>query len=132
MAGVLLLMTLGTAFHWLIAYVPAMLAGRTPQEVRDSGLVTAPVAVLDLAFMAPASIIAAILLLRRRPLGFVLGPVLLTFLALGSLVLGVIGIVMALRGFETGWALVAIGAALAAVAAILLALSLRGGQPALE
>ena len=36
--------------------------------------VLGPAAVLDLSFIAPASAAVAILLLRRRPLGFVLGP----------------------------------------------------------
>jgi hypothetical protein len=125
-ATVLLLMTLGTVFHWLSETIPALLAGHAPQSVRDSGLLTNPAAVLDLAFMAPALMIAAILLLRRKPLGFVLGPVLLTFLALGSAVLASMGTVMALRGLETGRALIAIALGIAAASAVLLALCLRG------
>ena len=124
-AAVLLLMTLGTAFHWLAEIVPALLAGRVPQAVRESGLFTEPVAVLDLAFGAPACTIPAILLLRRRPLGFVLGPVLLTFLVLSSLVLAAMGVAMTLRGFKTGYALCAIGLGIAAGSAVLLSLSLR-------
>jgi hypothetical protein len=127
-ASVLLLMTLATVFHWLSETIPALLAGRAPQSVRDSGLLTNPATVLDLAFMAPASTIAASLLLRRKPLGLVLGPVLLTFLALGSLVLASMGLVMARRGFETGPALFVIALAIAAGSAVLLALSLREGR----
>jgi hypothetical protein len=131
-AIVLLFMTAGTVVHWLSEIVPALLAGRLPPAVRDSGLLTETVAVLDLAFMVPASIIAAILLLRRKPLGFVLGPILLTFLALGSLVLASVGVVMALRGYETGRPLVAIALGIAVGSAVLLVLSLREAKPALQ
>jgi len=127
-AIVLLAMAFAMVFHWLYETVPALLAGRVPQAVRESGLVTEPVAVLDLAFMAPACMIAAILLLRRKPLGFVLGPVFLTVLVLSSLGLVSMGAVMALRGFATGNALFAIGLGIAASSSVLLALSLREGK----
>jgi len=127
-AVVLLLMSLVTILHWLWEIIPALLAGRVPQTVRDSGLLTEAVAVLDLAFGVPAFVIAAILLLRRKPLGFVLGPVVLTFLVLSSLVLAPMGIVMARRGFEAGHALFAIGLGIAAGSAVLLGLFLREGS----
>ena len=124
----LLLLGLGTIFHWLSEIAPALLTGRIPQAVRDSGLVTEPAAVLDLAFLVPASITAAILLLRRKPLGFVLGPVLLVFLVLSGLGLAAMGTAMARRGFETGYAFFAIALGIAAGGAVLLALSLRGSK----
>jgi len=127
-AVVLLMMSLVTVLHWLWEIIPALLAGRVPQTVRDSGLLTEAVAVLDLAFGVPAFMIAAMLLLRRKPLGFVLGPVVLTFLVLSSLVLAPMGIVMARRGFEAGHALFAIGLGIAAGSAVLLGLFLREGS----
>jgi hypothetical protein len=131
-AVVLLLMALVTVFHWMSEIIPALLASRVPQAVRDSGLLTETVAALDLAFGAPAFMIAAILLLRRKPLGFVLGPVVLTFLALSSLVLVPMGIVMARHGFAAGHALCAIGLGIAAGSTVLLALFLRGGKATLQ
>ena len=128
-AVLLLLMTLGTAYHWLAEIVPALFADQAPQAVRDAGSFTEPVAVLDLAFGAPASMIAAILLLRHKPLGFVLGPVLLTFLFLSSLMLVPMGMAMDLRGFKAGYTLYAIALGIAAVSAVLLALSLRESKP---
>jgi len=129
-AAVLLLMGLGTIFHWLSESIPALLAGRVPQTILDAGQSTEAVAVLDLAFGAPASIIAAILLLWRKPLGFVLGPVLLTFLVLSSLGLASMGTLMAIRGFKTGFGLFAVSLGLAVGSAVLLALFLRGGREA--
>jgi len=131
-AIVLLLMGLVTVLHWLLEIIPALLAGGVPQAVRDSGLLTEGVAVLDLAFGAPAFMIAAILLLRRKPLGFVLGPVVLTFLTLSSLVLAPMGIAMARRGFEAGHPLCAIGLGIATGSAVLLALSLRRTKATLQ
>ncbi len=67
---------------------------------------------------------AAILLLLRKPLGFVLGPVVLTFLVLSGLGLAPVGMAMARRGFDGGYALSAIGLGIAAGGAVLLALFL--------
>ncbi len=127
-AALLLMMALATAYHWLAEAVPALFAGQMPQAVRDAGQFTDPVAVVDLAFGVPACMIVAVLLLRRKPLGFVLGPVLLTFLILSSLALVPIGIAMDLRGFKEGCALYAIALGIAAGSAVLLALSLREGR----
>ena len=129
-AAVLLLMGLAMVFHWMSEILPALFAGRVPQAVRDSGLLTEPVAVLDLAFGAPACLLIAILLLRRKPLGIVLGPVLLTFLFLSSIVLAPMGFAMARHGFASGYALSWIGVGIAACGALPLALSLRGAKSA--
>lgn len=131
-ATLLLLMGLGMVFHWMSEILPALFAGRVPQADRDSGLLTEPVAVLDLAFGAPACLLVAILLLRRKPLGIVLGPVLLTFLFLSSLVLAPMGLAMARYGFASGYALSCIGVGIAACSVVPLALSLRGGKCASE
>ncbi len=131
-ASALLLMGVAIVVHWLSEIVPALLAGRVPQAVRESGLLTEVVAVLDLAFGAPACMLAAILLLRRKPLGFVLGPIVLTFLVLSSLVLAPMGIEMARHGFEAGRALCVIGLGIATVSGVLLALSLRGTKATLQ
>jgi len=129
-AAMLVLAALGTVFHWLAEVVPALLAVQVPQSIRDSRSLTEPVAVLDLAFMAPYCLLTAILLLRRKPLGFVLGPVLLTFLAHSGLGLVPMGIAMNLRGFKAGFALYAIALGIAAGSAVLLALSLRSAKAA--
>jgi len=127
-AGVLLLIGVAAVLHWLSEIIPALLAGRVPKAMRDSGQLTEAVAVLDLAFGAPACMIAAILLLRRKPLGFIFGPVVLTFLILSSLVLAPMGIAMVRHGFETGYALCALGLGIAMGSAVLLTLCLRGGN----
>lgn len=109
-----------------VSRIPPTLA--LSQAVRDSGLSTEAVAALDLAFGAPAFWVTATLLLRRKPLGFVLGPGVLTFLTRSSLVLAPMGLAMSRSSFDAGHALSAIGAGIAAGSAVLLALSLRAGK----
>jgi hypothetical protein len=132
-ASLLLLMGLGIILHWTSAIIPAVFAGRMPQNVRDSGLATAPVAVLDLAFGAPACLIVAVLLFRRNPLGILLGPIMLTFLALSGLVLAPIGIAMTWRGgFATGDGLCLIGFGIAVSCTTLLAFCFRKDKAMLD
>jgi hypothetical protein len=83
-----LLVVIGSAFAllWLSEILPAMFAGDTPDALKEVGLLTNPVHVLDLALFLPALVIGGVLLARQRPLGYVLAPVLLvatSFLAIG-------------------------------------------------
>ena len=67
---------------WLSEVIPALLEGYTPQSILDNGLPTNPVHVLDLSFLLPGLIITGILILKNKPLGFVLAP---TFFAYGAM-----------------------------------------------
>lgn len=98
-----LLMGIGSVFAvlWLSEIVPATLTGDTPEALKDVGLLTNPVHVLDLALLLPALMIAGRLLAKRRPMGYVLAPALLIatfFLGLGILSLM---IVSGVRGLES-------------------------------
>ncbi len=120
-----LLMGIGSFFAslWLSEIVPAMWTGGTPEALKDVGLPTNPVHVLDLALLLPALLIAGRLLARGRPLGYVLAPALLIatfFLALGIVSLM---IVSAARGLESS-PLVGVGVAILALVEALAALRL--------
>lgn len=98
-----LLIGIGSLFTlmWLSETLPPMLQGSTPETLREVGLVTNPVHVLDLALLLPALIMAGVLLRKDRPFGYVLAPVLLVatfFLAFGIVSLM---LVSASRGIET-------------------------------
>ncbi len=67
---------------WLSEIVPALMAGRIPQSVLDSGTPTNVVHVIDMAWILPALAIAAVSLWRRQTLGYTLAGVLLPFLVL--------------------------------------------------
>ncbi|HEY6033940.1 MAG TPA: hypothetical protein VIV58_06760 [Kofleriaceae bacterium] len=64
---------------WLAQIVPALLAGRDPAGLAETGLVVNPVHVLDLALVLPAMVVVATGLRHGRPLALVLAPVLLVF-----------------------------------------------------
>ena len=120
-----LVIALGAGVNWIKGLSPAVVLGQAPPWVREAGGLTEPAAVLDLAFVLPAMIIIAIQLLRRRPLGFVFGPILLTFTAFLALLLTAMGIAMEARGFGPAFGGTPFNAALAAAAVMLLALFLR-------
>lgn len=120
-----LLIAFGAATNWIRAVVPAVLSGEIPQGVRDAGQLTEPAAVLDLAFVLPALTVVAILLLRRQPLGLVLGPILLVFVIFVALLLTAMGIVMESRGFGQAFGGTPTNLGLVAVAVALLVLFLR-------
>ncbi len=75
----LLLVAVLFALLWLSEDIPALLTGKIPQTVMESGLLTSPVHVLDLGLYLPAMIITAILLWRRKLLGYILAIPLLVF-----------------------------------------------------
>jgi hypothetical protein len=124
-AVLFLLIALGASVNWMKQMVPAVLSGQAPPGVRDSGAVTEPAAVLDFAFVLPALTLSAILLLLRRPLGFVFGPILLVFTALLALLLTAMGMVMDARGFGPAFGGTPMNLAIALIAALLLTLFLR-------
>jgi hypothetical protein len=75
----LLLVALLFALLWLKEDIPALVAGTIPQSITDNGLLTNPVHVLDLGLYLPAMIITAILLWRKKLLGYLLAIPLLVF-----------------------------------------------------
>lgn len=125
MAIVLCLIGFAFAVLWLRDIVPALISGQVPNSITDLGLLTHPVHVLDLSLVLPGVIMTAILLLRRRPVAFVLAPVLLVFCVL--MVVAVAGMIVAtvLRGLATDYSVAAPFVALAAGVTVLLARYLR-------
>ncbi len=77
---------------WLSEALPASLSGVPPQSVTDDGTPTNVIHVLDMAWLLPALVIAAVSLWRRRSLGYGLAGALLTNLAL--LVLAILSMIV--------------------------------------
>jgi hypothetical protein len=87
--GLLLVFASGFAWLWLSEIVPNVIAGTAPRSLAEAGLAVNPVHVLDLAFALPAMALAGILLLKRRPMGYLLAGVMLSFsAAMGAAILG--------------------------------------------
>jgi len=73
---------------WLAEDVPHVLANTPPPSLAETGLLTNPVHVLDLAIVLPAMIVAGVQTKRRRPWGLLLAPALLVFtVAMGFAIL---------------------------------------------
>jgi hypothetical protein len=57
-AGLVVALAAVFSLLWLSTIVPAMPSGDTPEELRDVGLPTNPIHVLDLAAFLPAALLA--------------------------------------------------------------------------
>jgi hypothetical protein len=129
-ALVFLAMAVATTAQWLRDIVPALAARRLPQWVAETGSPINPIWVLDLCFLLPALAITGVSLLRKRPLGFVLAPILLTVLALISSEIIVIRGVMERAGVPQGYGGTVFIAALGTLFTVLLVVFLRAGTSA--
>lgn len=119
----LLLIGIGVLFalSWLGEIVPALAGGRVPESIAAAGLSTNPVHVLDLAIVLPAHVIAGVALMRRRPAGALLAPLVLAFgVPMAASIAGMM-IVMHLLGLPAALPVAGAMAGLAAVSAAALA-----------
>jgi hypothetical protein len=125
MAAVLFLIAVVFAALWLREIIPALLSGHAPKSVTDAGLLTSPVHVLDLSIVLPGFVITAIMLLRRKPVAFVLAPALIVFGIL--MIVAVAGMIGALifKGLATDYVVAAVLVSMAAGLAVLLVRYLR-------
>ncbi|HEX2787712.1 MAG TPA: hypothetical protein VHP32_07390 [Ignavibacteria bacterium] len=90
-------------FLWLSQIIPAISGGTVPADLRESGLFTNPVHVIDLSIFLPAILLTAIFLLRKNPLGFLLAPAILMFFILMDITLAFLIVVMNSRGIESSY-----------------------------
>jgi hypothetical protein len=85
---------------WLSEIVPATISNEIPKTVKEAGLFTNPVHVLDLAIILPGIFISGILLLKGNSIGLFLAPIMLTFFILMDLTIAFLMMMMIERGFE--------------------------------
>lgn len=113
MALVFLLVAVTAAAGELKEIAVAIHSGQAPPSVTETGQFTNPIHVLDLCFLLPALVIAAVLLLRRKEKGFVLAPVLSVVLILISLEVTTIVLLLVRQGlaadFSPALSFVAVG-----------------------
>ena len=79
-AAAVVLIIFGGLFYlvWGSEVFQALTAGTTPVSLQETGLITNPVHVLDMAFLLPAMIISGILLKKKNQFGFLFAPAVLT------------------------------------------------------
>ena len=116
----LIVVSLGFAGLWLSSVVPALVRGTPPAGLAEAGLITNPVHVLDLALMLPALFVSGLLLLRRRGIGIVLAPIMVSFNALMTLALIGMMIAMRQRGLTADTTVIGAMSVLAAISVFLL------------
>jgi hypothetical protein len=106
------------ALMWVAQDLPAMIDGEPSQELRDTGLLTSPVHVLDLALFLPASMLAGILLRRGRAWGACLAPVMLTAMSATSLGIVSLMVVSTARDLDASPVVMAVIGALGVTQAV--------------
>ncbi|WP_327635179.1 hypothetical protein OHB24_35020 [Kribbella sp. NBC_00482] len=114
----LIVLAAGFALLWLSQDLPAIPDGAPPKELRDAGLLTNPVHVLDLALLLPATMLTGILLHRGHAWGQVLAPIVLS--AMAGISLGIVSLMMVAiaRGEEASLVVVSVLGLLGIVQAI--------------
>jgi hypothetical protein len=121
---------LGLAFYalWLSEVIPALASGTPPGSLAEVGLITNPVQVLDIGIVLPGFIVGGIALMRRRPLGHWLVPVMLTFAVLMDAALIGMDLSMAAREVPGGGQRVVMFAMMGAVSLAVLWGMMRKGE----
>ena len=105
--------------QWLSEDIPALVTGKIPQSVMENGLLTNPVHVLDIGLLLPAMIITAILLWRRKLLGYLLAIPLLVFSILTGIGILAIFVAMSMNGMPTSLAVELLFAVIIVVSLVL-------------
>jgi len=79
-------------FLWLSEIIPAIIKNEIPKSILENGVLTNPVHVLDISIFLPAFIITAIMLIKKKEIGYLLTPSMLVFGILMSI--AIIGMVI--------------------------------------
>ena len=121
------LLVLGILFYFLRLSedLPALVAGKIPQSITQAYLPTNPVHVLDVGLYLPAMIITALLLWRRKLLGYLLAGPFLVFSILTATAILAIFLVMSMKGMQTSFGIEAIFAIIILVGLVLSVLYVR-------
>ncbi|MGH8945005.1 MAG: hypothetical protein ACRDVL_02515 [Acidimicrobiia bacterium] len=121
------LIAIGAVFYllWLSEVIPATLGNATPQSLVEAGLPTNPVHVLDMAVLLPATMLAGVLLTKRREWGYCLAPLLLGSLALLGLGIVAAMAVLAIRREAASWGVAIAVGAITGIEVLVLARFLR-------
>lgn len=107
-------------FLWLAEILPAIIHKEVPVSLKETGLFTNAVQVLDLSIVLPGIFLTAILLMKKKLAGYVMAPVLLSFFILMDITIGSLVVIMKGRGLEGNFILVIIMGVLVFVSSFML------------
>lgn len=93
---------------WGSEIIQALMNNEIPASIIETGLITNPVHVLDMAFLLPAMIISGILLKSNNKFGYLFAPAVLTTKALFTLTIILINLEFKRYGLETNQVLIII------------------------
>lgn len=126
----LFLIVLAALFYllWLGDEVPALLSGGVPASIKDIGVPTNPVHVLDMAMLLPAMVLAGVWLWRQQAIGYGLAALLLVNGLFQTLGIAIVMLFSLRAGLPAAAGPVLIFVALAVVHLALLAWYLRGSD----
>ncbi len=85
---------------WLKDLIPAIINNEVPKSVSDYHLLVNPVHVIDISFALPGLIIAAVLLLKKHSLGYILAPVVLVFIIILTIALAAMVTMTRIKGIS--------------------------------
>jgi hypothetical protein len=114
---------------WLSEIIPATMGGSIPQSIIDAGLPTNPVHVMDLSVLLPGMCITGALFVKRKSLGFLLAPIMLTFMMLMDITIGAMIVVMNMKGLAADYTVLWVMSVLALASAFMLILLLKYMRP---
>ncbi|MDH7604890.1 MAG: hypothetical protein QHH13_08335 [Melioribacter sp.] len=107
-------------FLWLSEIIPAIIKNEIPKSILENGILTNPVHVLDISIFLPAFIITAIMLIKKREIGYLLAPAMLIFGVLMSIAIIGMVIVMYLNKLNSDLFIITIFILIALIGGILL------------
>lgn len=110
---------------WLKDVIPAILKDTMPKAVSDTNLLVNPVHVLDLAIALPGLALTAVLLMKKRRLGYILAPVLLVFVIILAIALAGMVMMTKVRGIAEEMSIAIIFIVLAVIGIVFLYLFLK-------
>jgi len=114
---------------WMSEVVPAAIKNLQPLSLTETGLVTNPVHVIDLALLLPGLIIVSGLIRKRKPQGFVWAPVLLAFFILMNINIMFLTVLMFSKGLVSSLVIAWVMGLLTLFSAVLFYLFLKHIQP---
>lgn len=126
------LIAIGVLFGvaWLGEILPAIFWNTLPDTIAEAGTPTNPVYVIDLSVILPLHVTTGIALLRGRPLGSLLAPVVLAFGVLMALSIAGMMLVMRIRGVDANLGVAAGMTFIALMSGFVLLRLLRSSRPA--
>lgn len=126
------LMVISAMFYllWLKDVVPALLNHTVPKTVSDYQLLVNPVHVIDMAVALPGLVIVALLLMRKKRLGYILTPAALVFVIIQAIALVGMAVMLKVEGISEDISVAGIFVILAVVSTILLGVFFSKLKPA--